>query len=66
MVIDVTVPSAPATIIQWDAVRDGGLPSGGGNNILHSVSASDDGRTLYWTARSALYRMKLNVAGAPQ
>ncbi len=46
-IVDLTVPAAPISIIKWDAVVDGGLPIGGANNILHSVSASDDGRTLY-------------------
>jgi gluconolactonase len=37
-----------------------------GPKLAANFAWGDDGRTLYWTARSALYRMKLNVAGAPQ
>lgn len=48
-IVDVTTPSAPTQVISWDAIRDGGLPSGGGDDILHSVSAGDDGRVAYFS-----------------
>jgi len=40
-------PTGPNLLLQWDPYDQGGVPRGGENNILHSVSASDDGRTLY-------------------
>jgi hypothetical protein len=47
-IVDASNAYAPAKVVQWDAVRDGGLDgSGGGNNILHSIGASDDGRVGY-------------------
>jgi len=49
-IIDVSAPAFPKSIAQWDAVQDGGLSTGGGqNNMLHSVSASDDGNTAYFS-----------------
>jgi hypothetical protein len=46
-IIDATIPSSPMSLVQWDAVRDGGLPNAGANDIMHSISTSDDGRTAY-------------------
>ena len=34
-------------LVAWDAVRDGGLDGTGTDNILHSVSSSPNGKTLY-------------------
>jgi hypothetical protein len=38
---------APAVVARWDAIRDGGLPPVGTENIMHSIAASDDGRHGY-------------------
>jgi hypothetical protein len=38
--------SGPALVLAFDPYMQG-VPRGGTDNILHSVSASDDGRTLY-------------------
>jgi len=47
-IVDASNASAPAMVVQWDAVKDGGLDgTGGGNNILHSIGASADGRVGY-------------------
>ena len=48
-IVDISNLSNPTPLVTWDPIRDGGLDSGGtpGDNILHSVSASDDGRTGY-------------------
>jgi hypothetical protein len=37
----------PTLLLEYDPYTQGEVPRGGDNNILHSVSASDDGRTLY-------------------
>jgi hypothetical protein len=50
-VVDVSDPTMPRQVVMWDAVADGGLAGGGvpsGDNILHSVSASPDGNTVYF------------------
>lgn len=46
-IVDVTDPTMPTQVVQWDARVDGGLPSAGADNILHSVSATPDGRTVW-------------------
>jgi hypothetical protein len=46
-VVDVTDPALPVQVVVWDPRTDGGLPSAGADNILHSVSATDDGRTVW-------------------
>jgi hypothetical protein len=43
----------PTLLLSFDPYREGGVPSGGENNILHSVAASDDGRTLYLSHQTA-------------
>ena len=49
-VVDVSDPAHPTSLVQWDAIKDGGLPGlPGGNNILHSVGASADGRTGFFS-----------------
>jgi len=46
-VIDVTTPRTPMRIAAWDP-RDAGLmPRAGGDDILHSVGVSEDGKTAY-------------------
>jgi hypothetical protein len=37
----------PSLVMQFDPYADGGVTRGGENNLLHSVAASDDGRTLF-------------------
>jgi len=46
-VIDVSNPAAPSMVVQWDPVRDGGLPGTGLDNTSHSIALSDDGKTGY-------------------
>lgn len=46
-IVDLTDPTQPRTVLTWDARSDGGLNAQGQDNILHSVSVSDDGRTAY-------------------
>ncbi len=46
-VIDITDPTAPLSIAHFDPIADGKLPNANGNDILHSVSASPDGRVAY-------------------
>jgi hypothetical protein len=47
-IYDLTRPDAPALVIAWDPIADGGLPEPrSGENILHSVGASRDGRVAY-------------------
>jgi hypothetical protein len=46
-VVDVTDPALPTQVVVWDARTDGGLSALGADNILHSVSATPDGRTLW-------------------
>jgi len=48
-IVDVTDPHAPVMVVQWDPITDGGLDGGGNDNILHSVSASADGRVGYFS-----------------
>lgn len=45
-IVDVTGATA-TEIMRWDPKKTGGLPSAGADNILHSVTISDDGRTGY-------------------
>jgi hypothetical protein len=53
-ILDITAPASPVQLAAWDARADGGL---GGpstpDNILHSVSTSDDGRTAYLSHQQA-------------
>jgi hypothetical protein len=48
-VVDASDPHAPAMVVQWDPIVDGHLSSAGLENILHSVSASKDGRVGYFS-----------------
>jgi hypothetical protein len=49
-VIDASDPSHPAAVVTWDPITDGGMPSAAGpDDILHSVGASQDGRTGYFS-----------------
>lgn len=34
-------------LLAWDPYSQGGVPKGGNDNILHSISVSDDGKTAY-------------------
>jgi hypothetical protein len=43
----------PTLLLSYDPYAEGGVPRGGENNLLHSVSASDDGRTLYLSHQTA-------------
>jgi hypothetical protein len=45
-IVDIT-ERTPRFVTSWDPVRDGGLDGTGTDNILHSVSTSDDGRVGY-------------------
>jgi hypothetical protein len=45
-VIDASTPNAPVRFAAWDP-RQGGLRPSGGDDILHSVSLSEDGKTAY-------------------
>jgi hypothetical protein len=45
-VFDVAAGAA-TELFRWDPIKMGGLTAGGTDNILHSVSISDDGRTGY-------------------
>ena len=48
-IVDVTDPAAPVRVTTFDAVADGGLSGFGDENILHSVSATPDGRTVWFS-----------------
>jgi hypothetical protein len=48
-IVDVTDPAAPVRVTTWDAVVDGGISGFGNENILHSVSATTDGRTAWFS-----------------
>ena len=48
-IIDATDPTQPVSIAGFDPIVDGKLPSGDSNDILHSVSASPDGRVAYFS-----------------
>jgi len=48
-VVDVSTPTAPVQVVTWDARTDGGLSPLGADNILHSVSATADGRTAWFS-----------------
>ncbi len=52
-ILDVTNPAMPTQLLRWDPIKMGGLPSGGQDNILHSVSVSPDGRTGYLSHQTA-------------
>lgn len=43
----------PELLLSYDTKTQGGVPSGGENNILHSVATSDDGRTLFLSHQTA-------------
>jgi hypothetical protein len=43
-IIDATTAT---NLLRWDPYKDGGVPRGGGDNILHSISVSFDGKTAY-------------------
>ena len=42
-------PGDPELIVSYDPLSQGGVTSAPANDILHSVSSSDDGRTLYFS-----------------
>jgi len=44
---------APVQLTAWDPTQVAGFPTGLTNSILHSVSASDDGRTIYLSHQTA-------------
>lgn len=44
---------APSLVLQYNPWADGGVPRGGADNLLHSVSVTDDGRTLYLSHQTA-------------
>jgi hypothetical protein len=44
---------APSLVMSWDPYTQGGVPRGGTDNLLHSVSVSDDGRTMYLSHQTA-------------
>jgi hypothetical protein len=47
-IIDASDPRAPRLLVAWDPQRDGGFDQPrGGDSLLHSISASDDGRIGY-------------------
>lgn len=46
-IVDLTDPTAPRRVLTWDPIADGGLPAGGGDDILHSITVTADGRTGY-------------------
>lgn len=48
-VVDISNKAAPALVVQWDPVTDGGLDGGGINNTSHSIAVSDDGKTGYYS-----------------
>ncbi|HEU4614340.1 MAG TPA: hypothetical protein VFS15_19730 [Kofleriaceae bacterium] len=45
--------TGPAPVLEYDPYVEGGVVRGGENNLLHSVAASDDGRTLYLSHQTA-------------
>jgi hypothetical protein len=45
--------SDPAVVLSYDPYTQGGVPRGGEDNLLHSVSLSDDGRTMYLSHQTA-------------
>lgn len=45
--------TGPALVLDYDPYAEGGVVRGGENNLLHSVAASDDGRTLYLSHQTA-------------
>lgn len=49
-VVDISDPAAPAQVATFDPIQEGELPGPrGADNLLHSVSVSDDGRTGYFS-----------------
>jgi hypothetical protein len=48
-IVDLTDPAAPVSVVTWDARTDGGLSAIGFNNLLHSVAATPDGRTAWFS-----------------
>jgi hypothetical protein len=63
VLIFLTAPGVPSleivdamtatNVVRWDPFREGGVPKGGADNILHSVSVSDDGKTAYLSHQTA-------------
>lgn len=45
--------AGPSLVLAFDPFAEGGVPRGGEDNLLHSVSVSDDGRTLYLSHQTA-------------
>src|SRR5690606_14320779 len=43
----------PSLVLDYDPWAEGGVPRGGEDNLLHSVSVTDDGRTLYLSHQTA-------------
>lgn len=46
-IVDLTDPAAPRQVLTWDVIDDGGLSALGSENILHSITVTDDGRVGY-------------------
>jgi hypothetical protein len=49
-IIDVATAT---NLLRWDPYTQGGVPKGGANNILHSISVSNDGKTAYLSHQTA-------------
>lgn len=43
----------PTQLLRWDPISDGGISPGIPDSLLHSVAASDDGRTVYASHQTA-------------
>jgi hypothetical protein len=55
-------PDALASIVKWDPYAQGGIVRGGMDNLLHSVSASADGRTAWMSHQtSGLFAVDLSA-----
>ena len=52
-IVDLTDPMMPVRVAAWDAVVAGGLVRNGSDGILHSVSASRDGRTAWFSHQTS-------------
>jgi hypothetical protein len=49
-IIDVATAT---NLLRWDPYAQGGVPKGGADNILHSISVSSDGKTAYLSHQTA-------------
>jgi len=51
--LEIIDAATQTNLVRWDPFKQGGVPRSGSDNILHSISVSDDGATAYLSHQTA-------------